>query len=77
MMVSVTAVSSSAEITETTLEASMTRMNWLPSAGNTARSAGTSTMKRKIWRGFNPSARPASIWPRGTDSMPARTISVA
>ena len=46
--VSVTAVSSSAEITETTLEASMSRMNWLPSAGKTVRSAGTRTMKRKI-----------------------------
>ena len=31
---------SSAEMTDTTLEASMIRMNWLPSAGNTARSAG-------------------------------------
>ena len=77
MMVSVTAVSSSAEITETTLEASMTRMNWLPSAGKTVRSAGTRTTKRKICYGLRPSARPASIWPRGTASMPARTISVA
>jgi hypothetical protein len=76
-MVSVTAVSSSAEITETTLDASITRMNWLARAGNTVRSAGISTTKRKIWCERRPSARPASTWPGGTTSMPARTISVA
>lgn len=72
-----TAVGSSAEMVEMTLEPSTTSTNWLPSAGNTACNAGTMMMKWKIAHGRNPSARPASICPRGTASMPARTISVA
>ena len=58
--VSVTAVNSSAEITETTLEASMIRMNWLPSAGKTARSAGIRTTKRKICQRLQ-AERPAGL----------------
>ncbi len=56
----VIAVSSTAEIVETTLEFSIKRMNWLARAGYTVFSAGKMTMKRKICRCLRPSARAAS-----------------
>ena len=68
---------SSTEMNETTLVASSSRVNWLASAGNIIRSAGTSTMWRNTWMPDSPRAWPASTWVRGIACRPARTISVA
>jgi hypothetical protein len=59
----VIAVSSTAEIVETTLELSINRMNWLASAGYTVFNAGKMMMKRKICRRFKPSARGLDLTP--------------
>jgi hypothetical protein len=47
----------------------------LPSGGMMTRRACGSTTSRKIWNGFRPSARAASLWPLATDRMPPRRIS--
>ena len=64
-------------MTDTTAELSISRMNWLVSAGYTALRAGFRITKRKISQRFRFSAIAASIWPLGMDSIPARMISVA
>jgi hypothetical protein len=59
----VTAVSSTAEMVDTTLEASISRMNWLDSAGNTVFTAGKSMTCTKVCRRDRPRALAASTWP--------------
>ncbi len=71
------AVSSSAAMTDTTEELSISRMNWLPSGGATTRSAWGSTTSRNTPEPCRPSARPPPVCPAPTASIPARTISIA
>eukprot|EP01022_Parablepharisma_sp_SALTPOND_P000591 TRINITY_DN1031_c0_g5_i1.p1 TRINITY_DN1031_c0_g5~~TRINITY_DN1031_c0_g5_i1.p1 ORF type:complete len:1047 (+),score=351.32 TRINITY_DN1031_c0_g5_i1:737-3877(+) len=70
------AVSSSAEIAETMLEASIISVNWLARAGQTFSSAGVSTTWRITCPRVMASACAASICEGWMAIMPARTISV-
>ena len=72
-----TLVSSYAEIEVAMDVVSVSRMNWLTSDGNTARSAGFRMMRRKTSAGRRPRASPASVWPLGMLSTPPRMISIA
>ena len=68
-------VTSSAAICETTAEPNMTMTTCEDNAGQMRWRAGRMMMWRKTCSGFNASAAPASNWPFGVASMPARTIS--
>ena len=54
----------------------MRMMNWPASGGSTRWSAWGSTTRRMIFHRESPMLAPASIWARGIDWIPARTISV-
>jgi hypothetical protein len=60
-----------------TAEPSFTIATWLTLAGRTRESAGGSTTHVNTWPRVSASESPASTWPRGVLSMPARTISPA
>ena len=47
----------------------------LPVGGTITRIACGSTIRRSVCMRDRPSAVAASVWPSGTDRMPARTIS--
>jgi len=48
---------------------------WLVMGGMITRSACGSTTRRMVWPRDSPSDEAASVCPRGTDAMPARTTS--
>ena len=50
-------------------------MIWVTSEGIMLRSAWGSTTKRMVWAPREAHPVAASTWPRGTDWIPARTIS--
>ena len=49
--------------------------SWLTSAGSITRTACGSSTRRSTCPRRSPSAMAASLWPLGSDRMPARTIS--
>ena len=62
-------------ITDTSVDDFTITVNWLTSEGATMRSTCGSTMRRKTSGCDMPAESPASRWPRGTASMPARNVS--
>ena len=54
-------------------EVSLTRvMTSLPMGGRIRLTTWSRVTRKKIWARVMPSTWPASVWPRGTDSMPPR-----
>ena len=70
-----TETTSPTAITLTSATSLVSAMKSFMSGGSTRRTACGTTIRRIAWRLVMPRLRAASVWPRSTDSMPARYTS--